>query len=612
MNSAFTSFIPFMGGKSDDKVPGGEVGVSNEDLDTLKVKQSDQELKNLTQPYLEQGFKTKAMIQKTYDENKAYYKGIQDADSTSDNRIFLSLETIIPIATASPAVPNVIPGDDDINALEFAKNWEAVLTDIYVNSKLQRKTERSIRHLSFAKFTCLKAFYDPLEDEINVKVVHPKKVMFNENIDLDDGVEVVIEIVSNSAEEMIKLFPKKKQAIEMKTKKKLGAKVTYYEIWTNELVIWRDDDTIYGARDNPNWSFKNKGKNFLKRPRHPYFFTNQFDIGEGIMGTTSLIDQCKELQDEISRTKGQIAMNAEIMNGKVVVYGEGGITEQQVADIDWSDTTAAAYFPKGRPGELSRETGQAMPSFIGENMQDSRNEIDNMMGTHSTTRGERQGRETATGRVELKSSDRGRIDSIGRRYEEMFQDIFRYWTQLHKIHGDENNTFRVLGSDGAKKFIQVNKKNLDKKMIIKVIPGTLIPDDRESRMNKALSLANSQLIDPITLFRDLGYQNPEKMAENLWRWQNQPESLFPNIQQEQAGAGEAATEANVQQAFNDIEKLNSGAAVAPFEGADANHIAAHAQFINSPEFGQLNPKIQQAHVEHVRIENQSVEQSVKQ
>lgn len=610
----FSSFFPFMGGKGHISDEAGiQVGVSLKDLDTLELGKNDQELLKITQPYIDRGAKTKTMISSIYDENKRYYKGTgQNVESTSDNRIFLSLETIIPIATASPAVPNVLPGNDDIDSLEFARNWEEVLMDIYKKAKVQKKMEKSIRHLSLARFTCLKAFYDSKKNSIGVKVCHPKRVTFSDDIDIDDGVPFVVETVSETASDLIVMFPKKEKEIKEMVNNKMGSLVTYYEIWTDDFVVWRGEKIVFGSSRNPNWNFKSSGLNFLSSPRHPYFIANLFDLGESVLGSTSLIDQCKELQDSVNRTKGQIAMNAEIMNGKVIVFGVNGVTQEAIADIDWSDTTSAAYFKEGRPGDISRETGQALPGFIVEDMQDSRNEIDNMMGTHSTTRGERQGRETATGRLELKSSDRGRIDSIGRRYEELFEDIFKYWTQLYKVHGNQKNTFRILGAEGAKKFIEINKKNINKKMRIEIIPGTLIPDDRQSRMNKTLSLANSQLIDPITTFRDLGYRNPEKMAENLWRWQNDPASLFPAIQQEQAGAGEAGTEASVQQAFSDIEKLNSGVAVPPFEGADANHVATHAEFVNSPEFGNLSPDIQQTHVDHIRAENDIVQQSVKQ
>jgi hypothetical protein len=48
-----------------------------------------------------------------------------------------------------------------------------------------------------------------------------------------------------------------------------------------------------------------------------------------------------------------------------------------------------------------------------------------------------------------------------------------------------------------------DRNSIEQGMEIEVIPGSLIPEDKASRQQRALTLANAQLIDPITLYEEL-------------------------------------------------------------------------------------------------------------
>jgi hypothetical protein len=61
----------------------------------------------------------------------------------------------------------------------------------------------------------------------------------------------------------------------------------------------------------------------------------------------------------------------------------------------------------------------------------------------------------------------------------------------------------ILNEKNAKDFIKFNKNSIEQGMEIEVIPGSLIPEDKASRQQRALTLANAQLIDPITLYEEL-------------------------------------------------------------------------------------------------------------
>lgn len=588
----------------------------NEVLPELVLDKPDSELIAITNTYQSVGIKTMKGLKEDYEKNKKYYKGKQGhKDKISDNRIFLSLETIVPIATASTPAPNVIPPQDTIESIEGAKMWEKVLIDIFNKKRvMQKRIERAVRHLLLSKYAVFKYLYNPITQDIETRVISPDRIIFDNNRDIEDGFNWVGEKITKSAKDVIELYAKedKKLAKQIKAKVRndLESSITYIEWWNDETLIVRFEDLILLKSKNPNYDWEGRN-NFFNRAKHPYIPINLFDLGDTIAGSTSLPDQARDLQDGVNKRKIQIDENADIVNGKIIATGSGGLTKGELEGIDWTDPKEMIFMSKGETSDIKRESGAPLPQFVQIDMQDSRDEIDNIMGTHSTTRGERQGRETATGRQLLRESDTGRIDLIGRRMEEAVELLFEGWTQLVKVYFGKKRIITIIGEDRQRTFGEFNRDSIEEGLQIRVIPGTLIPEDKASRQQKALTLANSQLIDPISLFEDLGYKNPEKRAERLYQWLNDPIALFPELQQGQQGGDEGSAQGQVQQANEENQAMAQGEPQPPFEQADANHISAHEQFMSQPQFKELDPKIQEIFFVHIEAEAEAVQNTQK-
>jgi hypothetical protein len=123
----------------------------------------------------------KQELNDSYDHWKKYYLGtqMQDKKRINYNRIFLSVETIIPIATANIPVPNVLPAQNSNESIVLARDWEKVLMSIFKKQKIQRKNEKGLRHMLIGKYMVLKYFYDEESKDIKTIVVHPKDCLFD-------------------------------------------------------------------------------------------------------------------------------------------------------------------------------------------------------------------------------------------------------------------------------------------------------------------------------------------------------------------------------------------------------------------------------------------------
>jgi len=562
----------------------------------------------------------KTKLNQEYERWKRYYLGTQlewESKRINYNRIFLSIETIIPIATANIPAPNVLPAQNSNESIVLARDWEKVLMSIFKRQKIQRKNEKWLRHMLLGKYMVLKYFYDKETEDIKTVVVHPKDVLFDNDWNIDEWLPWVGHKIKTTAAQLITLFPKKKAEISREVAWKMGTEIVYTEFHTNELVIFRFKDVVLGKSKNPNikwnkdWSF-NKVDNFFRNPKSPFIFVNLFDLGETIAGSTSLVEQASTLQDWIDKRKNQIDRNADIVNWKVIWTWANGLKKEEFADIDWSDPHEWIFMSKGETSDIKRETWTALPQYVQNDMVHSEWWIDNVMWVHGTTRWEREWRETAVGRNILREGDRWRIDALWRRLEEAMEELYQWWTQIVKVFFDEERVAVILNEKNAKDFIKFNKNSIEQGMEIEVIPGSLIPEDKASRQQRALTLANAQLIDPITLYEELWVRNPREKAWRLLAYQEAQQSwdmsTYISELQKTWDALEREMSRQISEAKNESDRLIQWVPVPPNPDADATHVSTHSALMQKPEFAQLDPKIQEMFLTHLEAEANQVEQ----
>lgn len=658
--------------------------LQGEVLDELRLDISDEELSKLIDRRIEYAKKDYDDLSRIRSENENYWLGkqidrrkLRDFQSRIvENVIFQSIETIVPIITSKPPEPVVQAAQDTQESRDQAKNLQKVLLFNFEKEKMKGKFQMIARHLLLYRLGILKYRYDSETDQVITEYVRPQNVI------LDKHGDFVAEFMEDSISELLKKFPEKTEEIikqfglkAQKDKKgnydpttldskSLATKIKYIEFWTDEYVCWKYKNLVFKKLKNPNFDYRGIEKpvmnengeqidtevyfyNYFEKPKLPYIFYNCFNLGKSIWDDTSLVEQGIPLQDGINKRNRQIDDNASD-NGVLVGSGDY-ITKEELAKYT-GDPQDKLWVEHGNPTEgVARLPGKQMPSYVADSLMNLKASVDNVLGTHSTTRGERQGRETLGGRQILREADYGRVDLIVRGLEQVADELYKAWIHMMKVYYTQEHYAKILGKDGADLVIQYSRDSIEHGIEIFVREGSTLPVDKVTQRQEALDLAQLQHIDPISLFEKLEWPNPTESAKRLFLWKTDPLSLFPDLKKEIEAELQAKEEAvkkteqerhnytivvkletlppqvqeellkqhfDIQSPFQDpqqmaqqeIQRISSGENVIPNPRADQTHISVHDAFMNSPQFDSLDAEVQALHQVHTEAEKAQLQQ----
>ncbi len=654
------------------------IELAGEVMDELSLDIPDEELSALIDKKIEFAKKDYDDLDRIRTENENYWLGkqidrrkLRDFQSRIvENVVFQSIETIIPIITSKPPEPVIQKAQDTPESGELAKQVQKVILSMYDKSKVKGKFQMIARHLLLYRIGILKYRYDTETDEIVTESVRPQNIIVDKFGDfvaeyLEESISDILEKFPEKIDEIVKIFnlkakKDKKGNYDPTTldNKALATKVKYIEFWTDEYVCWKYKGLILKKLKNPNFDYKGvekavmdeKGEqintelyfyNFFERPKKPYIFYNCFNLGKTIWDDVTLVEQILPLQDAVNKRQRQIDDNSSD-NG--VLIGSGDYVTKEELSKYTGDPQDKLWVEHGNPNEaISRLAAKQMPNFISDYLQQIHTAVDNVAGVHSTTRGERQGRETMGGRQLLKEADFGRIDLIVRGLEEVADELYKAWVHMMKVYYTQDHYARIIGKDGAMQVIQFSRDSIEHGIEISVKEGSTLPVDKVSQRQEAIDLAQLGQIDPITLFEKLEWPNPTESAKRLFLWKTEPLKLFPDLEkqiaEEMAAKDQAVKKSeqerhnytmivkmetlppqvqeellkqnfNIQSQFGDSaqvaqeeqQKIVSGENVPPYPQADDRHLEVHKQFASSPEFAQLDPMVQQLFQVHFQGE----------
>lgn len=266
-------------------------------------------------------------------------------------------------------------------------------------------------------------------------------------------------------------------------------------------------------------SYKEYNFNYFDQPRKPYIFATILNNENSPIGRTDFITLSRPLQLSLNKRKQDIGRNCELVNGVIKV-------DSSVMDKD--DATRLAYeaqgiiWGKGVVDGVQRETGVPLPAMVYEDMQDSRNEIDNIMAASSAFRGERQGQETKAGRLALIEQSYLRLNELTQVVDYVSGEIFNWFYQLSKIKYTEYHYAKWIGKEESLEVIDLIQDDFETGSEIVVIPGKTLPEDSEFRYEQAQNDVANGLISPIDYLTIANYDNPKEMARNAVMYQQNP------------------------------------------------------------------------------------------
>jgi hypothetical protein len=289
--------------------------------------------------------------------------------------------------------------------------------------------------------------------------------------------------------------------------------------------------------DNPELSqpetYQQYFFNHFDAPRKPYIFATVLANEDKPIGRTDPITQAAPLQEDVNRAKMNIQDNAQIVNGmwKVNAASMGRSDAQQVA-AGSRDDAGGVVWGKDVVNGVQLQMGTPLPQFVFDNMQDSKQEIDNIMAAQSAFRGERQGEETKAGRLALIDQSQMMLTELTQVVDYVCYELFNWFYQLAKTRYTEYHYAKTMGADQATKILEIIQDDFEEGAEVRIIPGKTLPEDKQFKMQTAHEDMTEGVIAPEDYYQIAGYDDPKQVAKNLIKYKMNPALAVGMNQQE--------------------------------------------------------------------------------
>lgn len=259
--------------------------------------------------------------------------------------------------------------------------------------------------------------------------------------------------------------------------------------------------------------------NYFDSPRKPYILATIFNNENTPIGRTDMITLASDLQRGIDKRKMDIDENCELANGvlKVDASVMGKADAQRIRF-----ETKGIIWGKGVKDGVTRETGQALPQMVFEDMQDSRSEIDSIMAASSAFRGERQGQETKAGRLALVQQSYLRLNELVQVTDYVYKEMFDWAMQLAKTRYTEYHSIDITNKEGDREAIELIQDDIQIGNKVTVIAGKSLPVDDEWKFEQAQNDVKGGYISPIDYLEIAKYDNAKELSKNAVTYHMSP------------------------------------------------------------------------------------------
>lgn len=534
-------------------------------------------------------------IKKTYKTNTNVYinnaewlKGVphqQKKHITQANRIFVNMEAVINSLIANPPGINILPSRDGEEAQDFARKLESFFRKKFTDLNSKEVVRMGLRNLYFGRLLVIKPYWNTAINDFDFKAIDPRKVRFAKNARKELDSEFAIEEIDDNLASVIERFPEKRGELmkkySMANDEELYIRnpdVTYQEAWIQNYVVFKLGTIILDTIKNPYWDWDGilvtaeeeeeiddldteqrrsriqtiKGEqsarkeaqegedgmykpyffNYFDVPRKPYIFATIFNNENSPVGRTDMITLSVSLQASIDKRKMDIGENSELSNGVIKVDAE--VMEKADAQRIRFETRGIIW-GKGVVAGVQRETGSPLPQMVFDDMQDSRQEIDNIMAATSAFRGEREGQETKAGRLALIQQSFLRLNELVQVVDFVAHEMFSWSMQLAKTRYTEFHYAKWMGKEGARETIEIIQDDFETGSELTIIAGKTLPVDDEFKFEQAQNDVAQGYISPVDYLEIAKYDNAKELAKNAVLYQQNPMEAV-GIEQEQMPA----------------------------------------------------------------------------
>lgn len=533
-----------------------------------------------------------------------------------DNELHIAIDAIISYASANTPRPEVVPAGDGEGARILAKDLEKAMEAHSDLVELSRIFETATYNVLTKRVGIIKLWYDPdygRNGEILVEAVDPNYVIIDKNAKEGRNPAWICEIHKNSLEELMEMFPSKKQeifdALNIKrgTPRQMSAEVVWREIHATvyqkgkpvEWVFCYTKDIMLDMFKDPNWVYGDPMSNFMPMAQKMYIPLNYMNDGNHWIDNTTPVEQAYSMQDVLNKRGRQIMENADTANG-FLVFSDDAVTTDDVENLVGDPNQKLTIHTQNTPiSQLVQQIPPHMlPSYVLDDKIDTRNTLHNIMGTPAQFTGagdtEQNKTDTLGQAIMIKNQASGRQDRLVRAVERCAKRYFNALAQMMRVHYDERHWFVYDAGDGDFDRIAISRTTIDPDMQVIVRGGTTLPFDKDKESATALNLAKMGLIAPLDLYKDLGMDKPQRRYDDWVKWKTAPQDL----------AKEAADQEQDDHAYVEFMEMLGGNVVKPYEEADMAHILTHRKQLIDQKFLSAKDKIKKIILDHVQMETQ--------
>lgn len=491
----------------------------------------------------------------------------------TSNRIFTDVETAIPILTSESPEPTILGVANNTLKETLQKGLKYAYE---VKYKLQQKLQQIIRHWFIFRLGVLKYRWDK-EKQFVTEPVLVKKIGIDKQATSKENCEYIWELMEDTLENLQAKFPLKNETLKEITQgQHPKTKLQYIEFWGGggEWVCWKIRNIILAKKKNPNYNYEQKESNLFDKPQFPYLFLNVFNIGDetGLYDETSLIEEAAPLQEGINQLEQQILDLNEGQKRVWVAAGEA-ISEKKAQDLVDKTGDLMVYLDrKATPNSVTQVQSGKPDASLFQHLAHLFSEVDNIMGIHSTTRGERSQQKTKFEAQLLTGSDYGRMDMVVRNVEQLIEDWYNAYLQMIKVYALEGET--LYGENGEQ--IELRGEIIPNNLRIMVKKGSTLPIDEGRKRADAIQLAQFGMIDPATLFEEMSFANVEEKTQDLYQWLQQTGKIAPQQPQSEP-QGQSGEEDRKLQQIQRLRELMGKARQMPEGEETARQVQEAAQ-----------------------------------
>lgn len=566
-------------------------------------------------------------IEKRLDDNVKFWKGDQVDESKLDKRyqmahvdnvVHQDLENQIKLASGKMPDIFVAPPDKQDYNMEAARDIEQWLRQRIDSSTIKRLVKNGLRSLNLKFLAIIKARWDYTKQDFVFELIDVKDVRFGEGAKIVedgftiDGADTVFHYIEEPTQVIIAKFPKQAEALKAEIGKVAGsdqmpARLRYTEIhfrWyddkgrMSEGVCWRYGNLILDKMKSPYYDFDHPEINYFDRPRKPFILFTYLNLGDGIYEATTPFEQAVPINKIINKRRRQITEISDRAVSKMA-FSAKFLTKEQATNISPSPNEGifGGSIDDIRKGVMAIPAVAPNPALM-QDLQDLRSRIDSIFATHGTTRGE-GGSESGVSKQISREGDLVTADDIvDIVIERVVSEMASWGMQFARLFYDEDRKpVRVTNTEGETQFINLKRQTLETDIQLVVMANT---NDKDARRADALQQLQGKITDPYTFYEDIDVQNPKERTKRLINFiQAQQQGDFTGYLKS-IGVKLDDSRASQEDAMRDIELLQQGGQPAVSKMPDEGYVATFLAFVNSPEFSQLDPGIQQRIQIHVQ------------